>query len=88
MNQGEAVLFIRVWSGKTCQSPQREFLRLEKAGLQKLAKRTYSGGAVEYCIVKDDGLNVVSQATPARRDGLSFDDIGTWFRDYPEAIWP
>lgn len=84
VNQGEAVLSVRIWSGKPRRSPQREFLRLEKVGLQKLAKRSDSAN-VSYYIVSGNGLGFISTATLARKDGLSLDDFEAWFRDYPDG---
>jgi hypothetical protein len=84
ITRGEAVLSIRVWSGKPYLSPQREFLRLEKVGLQKLAKRS-DGANVSYHITNGNGLGFISTATLAQGDGLSYDDFQTWFRDYPDG---
>jgi hypothetical protein len=84
ITRGEAVLSVRVWSGKPYRSPQREFLRLEKVGLQKVAKRS-DGANVSYYIVNGNGLGFISTVTLARGDGLSFDDFEEWFRDYPDG---
>jgi hypothetical protein len=80
ITRDEGILSVRVWSGKPYRSVQREFLRLEKVGLQKLAKRSGC-----YYIVNGNGLGFVSVATLAWGDGLSFDDFEAWFRDYPDG---
>jgi hypothetical protein len=80
---GDGYLSLRAWAGKPRRSKQREFLRLEKVGLQKVAKRS-GGENTRYYVMDVNGLNFVSTEILARNDGLSYDDFMNWFKNYPD----
>jgi hypothetical protein len=84
INQGEAYLSIRRWTGKPYRSPQHEIKRLETVGVQEVAKRS-EGGKTKYYIKESDGLYFVSTGTLARNDGLSYEEFCEWFKNYPDG---
>lgn len=78
IQNGEAILSIRQWTGKPYRSKQVEIARLtaeDGVGIQELKltdlskPTTISGGRVEL-------------PTLAKNDGLSFGDWFNWFRGY------
>lgn len=84
INRGEAVLSLRQWTGSPYNSrrdgsKQKEFLRLEKIGIQKIRvlRTTTQDTTTVHTVVEGKmvGIDVV-----AKYDGLSVDDFCQWFR--------
>lgn len=76
INKGEMYLSLRSWSAKPYNSPQVEWLKLPKIGLQKITM-TY-GSDDAYPQVWIDGKQVPIQEV-AKGDGLSVEDFVEWF---------
>jgi len=85
IEKGEAILSVRVWSGKPYQTPQFEIFKFDKShgiGLQKLEQPNN----LEFASI--DGKKIDWKLL-AKNDGLSFDDFCEWFKvrtDEPMAI--
>jgi len=76
VQDGNAVLSLRYWSGKPYNSKQVEFLVLDKnnnVGIQKLKDPT------NFVVAEIDNNNV-NWEDVATNDGLSFDDFCNWFK--------
>jgi hypothetical protein len=74
INDGQAILSLRYWSGKPYNSKQVEFCRLTKIGLQKLDNPT------NFFWAEIDGKKY-NWEDVAKNDGLSFYDFCEWFKD-------
>ena len=85
INKGEAILSVRIWSGKPYQSKQQEIFKYDKThgiGLQKLEQPN------NFVFAPIDGKKV-NWDLVAKNDGLSFEDFCDWFKvrsDKPMAI--
>lgn len=73
INAGRAVLSLRQWTGKPYRSKQKEFMRLEKIGVQRIS--LLSGK--DFCYV--DGQTQYIQFI-SKNDGLSEQDFIDWFK--------
>lgn len=89
VNEGKAVLSIRYWMGKPYNSPQCEFVVLDKdsgIGVQELSTISPLGKIVawEDVLVYSDNNNYSEFpiTTLAKNDGLSFEDFKNWFKGY------
>ncbi len=74
INAGEAVLSVRVWSGKPYKSKQQEIFRYDykrKIGIEKLMFEKVG----DYQMPKLTDL-----ITLAKNDGLSLQDFKDWFK--------
>jgi hypothetical protein len=86
---GDGYLSLRVWTGKPRRSKQREFLRLEKVGIDEITLKhgeTLDGHKTppEFFIKG----KLIDEDTLAENDG--FEDVDgfiDWFWDYPGGIW-
>lgn len=82
INEGNAILSIRYWSGKPYGSKQVEICRLEKIGVEKLED------ARNFVFAPIEGKEV-NWSEVAKNDGLTFEDFCEWFKvrgDKPMAI--
>lgn len=82
INNGEAILSIRYWSGKPYNSKQVEICRLEKIGVEKLED------ARNFVFAPIEGKEV-NWGEVAKNDGLTFEDFCEWFKvrsDKPMAV--
>lgn len=76
INEGKAILSVRVWSGKPYQSKQQEIFKYDnthKIGLQKLEDPT------NFVFAPIEGKQV-NWGDIAKNDGLSFEDFCEWFK--------
>ena len=76
INEGKAILSVRVWSGKPYQSKQHEIFKYDnthKIGLQKLEDPT------NFVFASIEGKKV-NWEDIAKNDGLSFEDFCEWFK--------
>lgn len=76
IQDGNAILSVRYWSGKPYNSKQIEFLQLDKdsgVGIQKLEDPT------NFVFALIDG-KIINWDEIAKNDGLSFDDFCEWFK--------
>ena len=76
INEGKAILSVRVWSGKPYQSKQHEIFKYDnthKIGLQKLEDPT------NFVFASVEGKKV-NWEDIAKNDGLSFEDFCEWFK--------
>jgi hypothetical protein len=79
IQEGKAILSIRYWSGKPCNSKQVEICRLGKdsgIGVQKLEFVQH----LIYPII--DGIERGYSLDMASNDGLSVEDFAEWFKNY------
>lgn len=75
INEGKAVLSVRVWTGKPYQSPQKEIARFDKnSGIGIGMIRESSN-----IICAEIGIKTIDWVEIAKNDGLSFDDFCQWF---------
>lgn len=74
INKGEAILSVRIWTGKPYNSKQKEIASFDKVGIEKLEfiKDIYSG----CYLIK----NKIFIEHIAANDGLSVDDFREWFK--------
>ena len=85
INKGEAILSVRIWSGKPYQSKQKEIIKYHKVheiGIQKLD----DPANFEFALIHGKKVN---WELIAKNDGLSFVDFCDWFKvrtDKPMAI--
>jgi hypothetical protein len=81
INAGEAVLSLRQWSGEPYKSKQKEFLQLEKVGIQhaKILTGSIAPGFPKgtATFIDGDARNIHEVA---KNDGLSVDDFCKWFK--------
>lgn len=77
VNRGEAVVSMRVWTGRPYHSKQKEVrkFRQNEIGFEKLY---HENG---YHVV---GLRDVALEQLAINDGLTIDDFINWFKKFPE----
>lgn len=83
VNAGRAYLSLRFWIGRPYASKQHEFLRLEKAVIQKI--EIYNE-ARQYCVLENLPTSEMCARTGARllsviaeNDGLTLPDFLNWF---------
>ena len=85
IEKGEAILSVRIWSGKSYRSKQQEIFKYDKThgiGLQKLEQPN------NFVFAPIDGKKI-DWVLVAKNDGLSFEDFCDWFKvriDKPMAI--
>jgi hypothetical protein len=95
INKGEAILSLRVWTGKPYNSKQREFIRLDNTmgiGLQSLFFIPYLKSPNDGIISKSSlwlpyveteiKIKKADLQELATNDGLSTDDFKEWFKNY------
>ncbi len=85
IDNGDACLSVRHWSGLPYRSKQVEFVRLTRddgIGLQKLKFEKDESGRRSIMLNIIDGKYASAIQTVARNDGLSFEDFMEWFKDY------
>jgi hypothetical protein len=81
---GEGYLSLRVWTGKPRRSKQREFLRLEKCGIEKAIFS--KDEELLFFDIEMSGYNeTLDTALVAKNDGLTVYELWNWFHDYPEG---
>jgi hypothetical protein len=73
INDGNAILSIRYWSGKPYCSKQVELCTLDEIGLQKL------DNPANFVYAEIDG-KMCNWGDVAKNDGLSFEDFCEWFK--------
>lgn len=84
VENGQAILSIRQWTGRPYFSPQAKLADLTKdngVGIQKLKFHLDRDGNVLYNNFDIDG-HYADIKDVARHDGLSFDDWREWFKSY------
>lgn len=88
VQEGNAVLSIRQWSGKPYRSKQVVIANLTKnegVGIQplKITRFIEKLGNKEYVAISVDGdiKNTLTLEEIAHNDGLSFEDWAAWFKD-------
>lgn len=94
INRGDAVLSVRIWTGKPYCSPQKEISELSKIEVQKVhiyqVVKTFPCGWL-----KDFHVNIFieNSVMPLRhafkfayRDGLSLADFQAWFKKPAEDM--
>ena len=77
INEGKAILSVRIWTGKPYQSPQKEIAQFDKnsgIGIQMIAE-------VSNFIYAEIGTKEIDCVEIAKNDGLSFNDFCEWFRN-------
>lgn len=77
VNSDRAVLSLRTWTGKPYNSPQKEFLSLERCGIQKITIAESDPNATIH-----GSNNRIPVHEIAKGDGLDFYDFMFWF--FPE----
>lgn len=79
INEGRAILSIRMWSGQPYKSKQVELFQFDKIGVQSI---DHNG-----CDWVIDGqiLFMPSDEIP-NNDGLSFSDFWQWFKGCPDNL--
>lgn len=83
VQEGEAVLSLRYWSGKPYRSKQVEFAVLDKdsgVGVQKLIWTEDNSMNLRPRIY--DSCEIIGEDELAKNDGLSIDDFKDWFKNY------
>jgi hypothetical protein len=86
VQNGNAVLSVRQWSGRPYASKQVEIATLDasdRVGIQRLEITNLWG--CNRCTVLDDNLLALFDVDPAelaKNDGLSFYEWLTWFKSY------
>ena len=92
VQEGNAIISLRYWSGKPYNSKQVEFAQLDYdsgCGVQELS--FYWGGKDISCIIEKPFIvpqhaseipPVISIDMIAKNDGLSLDDFKEWFKKY------
>ena len=77
INEGKAVLSVRVWTGKPYNSTQREVFVFEKAGIEKILFDDY----LYSCLIENKRFYVDSAMIP-ENDGLTMNDFEDWFKKH------
>lgn len=78
IQDGEAILSVRIWSGKPYNSKQVEIFRYDSThgiGVQKLENFRH-----DFLLPTIDG-KYLDFTDIAKNDGLSFEDFNEWFKD-------
>ncbi len=78
INKGNAILSIRVWTGKPYKTPQREVFAFEKVGIQKIEIDDYL-----YTFQVD--YNRIWSGLVSANDGLSDSDFSEWFKNVKQG---
>lgn len=81
VQEGKAIISVRDWSEKAYRSPQviiKDLTANDGVGCQKL---TFEDCRFEAQLVDGNYCYTVLE-TPAKNDGLSFDDFKAWFKSY------
>jgi len=88
INKGEAILSVRIWSGKPYQSKQQEIFKYDKTHKIGIQKLTFSEKIMTPFIPirKKDGSiftpDISTLDVLAKNDGLDLSDFQDWFKDY------
>lgn len=82
VNAGEAVLSLRVWSGKPYRSKQREIFYFTRAGIEKLK---FSQAQFVPIVINGDCYAKPDPHKMAKNDGLSMADFEDWFKGYDKT---
>ncbi len=77
---GNAVLSIRVWSGKPYRSEQQEIFRFDKTRGIGIEKLTFKNGLFNFMLVNGEYCFPEIECDVAKNDGLSYDDFEDWFK--------
>ena len=77
VNQGKAVISLRIWSGKPYNSKQIEILRITKIGFQTVSFDARGAWIEDKKFVYLDDLT--------KNDGLSTTDFMSWFKGLPKT---
>lgn len=80
VNAGEAILSVRIWSGKPYCSKQVEIKQYDKysgIGIQQLLEIDKD---IFYVRFMERGLHIQGLETLATNDGLSLEDFKEWFK--------
>lgn len=80
VQDGEAMLSIRQWSGKPYRSPQQIIVNLTAThgvGVQKLT--------FDYCHIRVDGRVITNPFEIVGNDGLKLEDFQAWFKGYDRS---
>ncbi len=75
INNGEAVLSVRYWTGKPYNAKQREVFVFEKIGVEKIQWDGLLGW-----FVNDEDCDDITVSELAKNDGLSTEDFKDWFK--------
>jgi len=83
IQEGEAILSIRYWSGKPYNSKQVEICQLDNdsgIGVQQI----WFSNSVDFPRVRCENKSILALMPNnlAKNDGLSFEDFKEWFKDY------
>jgi hypothetical protein len=84
IDKGEALLSVRIWTGKPYNSKQKEIFRYTNSdhiGIQKLKSWDLGNGFAFY-IDKSGIVLPVEISELAKNDGLSKEDFLNWFSGY------
>jgi hypothetical protein len=80
INQGKAILSLRVWEGNPYNSPQKELLKFDNTngiGIEKILFDDY----LYTCQINGKRFSVESEMI-AENDGLNSTDFEEWFKGY------
>lgn len=86
VNNGQAIISLRYWTGQAYNSPQIEFAKITQENnpiVQPIGWFDLEGGKLntqERCYTRDSGLDFGLIAT---NDGLSVEDFKEWFKGTP-----
>lgn len=81
VQEGKATLSIREWSGKPYNSKQEVIKNLTVADGVGVQMLTFENGKFEAQFIDGNYCYAILD-TPAKYDGLSFDDFRDWFKKY------
>jgi len=80
IQSGKAELSVRYWTDKPYKSKQKEFLRINKVGIQKL--EFHSGLIAIPKVKKEDSYIDINPELLANNDGLTLHEWEEWFFSY------
>jgi len=86
VQQGHAILSVRVWEGKSYRSKQNEILRLDRDGDVGIQKLHSFDEEMAYFVGERGNVLPVSLEELANNDGLSLNEWKGWFDNH--AQWP
>jgi hypothetical protein len=79
---GEGYLSLRIWTGKPRRSKQREILRIEKCGIEKVIFS--KDEELLFFDIERPGYNeTLDTSLVAKNDGITVGELFDWFKDYP-----
>ena len=79
VQEGNAVLSVRQWSGKPYRSKQEEIARLTAESGIGIQKLEFTDNRLRFPYIDDSWENMTSIA---KNDGLSLEDWVEWFKNY------